>query len=135
LFFEEDLEELLSTLVHDDDELKVLIAKPGGELWKDDELEDGLKERLPRSYEVYLEIIGEIMTVVESLKKELGVDVPAFQSKIEEVSLTFHLHISSCLKPGPQRVTQDEHPPARELRERCVLHAWAVSCPACALSY
>lgn len=87
LVFEENLEQLLSTLVHDDDELKQLIASPGEKLWQDPELEEGLRERLPRSYEVYLEIIGEILTVIESLKKEIGVDVPAFQGRIEEVSL------------------------------------------------
>jgi hypothetical protein len=94
LVFEENLEQLLSTLVQDDEELKLLIAKPGGDLWQDAELESGLKERLPKSYEVYLEIIGEIMAVMKSLKKELGVDVHAFQSRIEEVSLVIYLDIS-----------------------------------------
>jgi hypothetical protein len=59
----------------------------GGKGWRDQELELGLKERLPRSYEVYLEIVYEIITVMESLKHELGVDMPAFQSMVacEEV--------------------------------------------------
>ena len=83
LAFEENLEQLLSTLVQDDDELKLLTAKPGGDLWKGSKLEDGLKARLPRSYEVYLEIINDILDVVETLKKEIGADVPAFRSKLE----------------------------------------------------
>ncbi len=87
LVFEENLEQLLSTLVYDEDELKLLIADPGGDKWRDSELEQGLKERLPRSYDIYLEIIGEIQDIMESLKHALGVDLTGFQSKLtsEEV--------------------------------------------------
>ena len=87
LVFEENLEQLLSTLVYDEDELKLLIADPGGDRWKDVGLEHGLKERLPRSYDIYLETIGEIKSIMESLKHALGVDVTGFQGKLacEEV--------------------------------------------------
>lgn len=87
LVFEENLEQLLSTLTQDEDELKMLIAKPGGEMWRDADLEAGLQERLPRSYEVYLEIINEMVGVMNSLKKELGIDVLTCHSKVayEEV--------------------------------------------------
>ena len=87
LVFEENLEQLLSTLVYDKDELKLLIADPGGDKWRDAGLEHGLKERLPRSYDIYLEIIGEIKTIMESLKNALGVDMTGIQGKLacEEV--------------------------------------------------
>lgn len=87
LVFEENLEQLLSALVHDENELKLLIADPGGDNWRDAGLEHGLKERLPRSYDIYLETIGEIKSTMESLKHALGVDVTGFQGKLacEEV--------------------------------------------------
>ena len=87
LVFEENLEQLLSTLVYDENELKLLIADPGGDKWRDAGLERGLKERLPRSYDIYLEIIGEIKTIMESLKNALGVDLTGIHGKIagEEV--------------------------------------------------
>ena len=87
LVFEENLEQLLSTLVCDEDELKLLIADPGADKWRDAGLEHGLRERLPRSYDIYLEIIGEIKTIMESLKNALGVDLTGIQGKIacEEV--------------------------------------------------
>lgn len=87
LVFEENLEQLLSTLVYDEDELKLLIADPAGDKWRDAGLENGLKDRLPRSYDIYLETIGEIKSIMESLKQALGVDVTGFQGKLacEEV--------------------------------------------------
>ncbi len=95
LVFEENLEQLLSTLVYDEDELKLLIAEPGGDKWRDAGLEHGLKERLPRSYDIYLEIIGEIKTIMESLKHALGIDMTGFQSKLacEEVRNLVLVHL------------------------------------------
>ena len=111
LVFEENLEQLLSMLVHDDDELKRLIAEPGqctfrdpnfflrrvtltpksagGEAWRDPELELGLQQRLPKSYNVYLSTIHKINGIMEKLKHDLGVNVPAFQSVVnhEEESI------------------------------------------------
>ncbi|KAK4694823.1 hypothetical protein P7C71_g2816, partial [Lecanoromycetidae sp. Uapishka_2] len=87
LVFDENLEQLLSPLVHNDDEMEKLLAEPGGKLWKDAGLEHGLKERLPKSYGIYLETIHEILTIMDSLKKELGVDVSAFQNSVEEAKL------------------------------------------------
>lgn len=82
LIFEENLEELLRPLVRNEDELALLIAKPGGDGWKDRELEQQLKERLPKSYEIYLEIINEINGVMENLKDELGINKVYFQSRV-----------------------------------------------------
>lgn len=90
LVFEENLEELLRPLVQNEDELALLIAKPGGDGWKDRELEQQLVERLPKSYEIYLEIINEINDVMESLKDELGINKVYFQSRVAcgEVSIS-----------------------------------------------
>lgn len=100
LVFEENLEQLLSTLVYDEDELKLLIADPGGDRWRDVGLEQGLKERLPRSYDIYLETIGEIKSIMESLKHALGVDGTGFQGKLacEEVGNLVQVLPQSLLK-------------------------------------
>lgn len=82
LFFEENLEQLLRPLVRDDDDLRLLLAEPGGDKWKDRELEQGLKKRLPKSYEIYLEIIDEVSDAMESLKNELGIRKVYFQNRL-----------------------------------------------------
>jgi len=51
------------------------------------ELEARLKERLPRSYDIYLEIISEMKSVMESLKKELGIE--QLQLAFAEVSINY----------------------------------------------
>ena len=97
LVFEESLEQLLSTLVYDEDELKLLIADPGGDKWRDAGLEQGLKERLPRSYDIYLEIIKEIQIIMESLKHALGVDLTGLKSKLALEEVSNLIVIPSCL--------------------------------------
>lgn len=91
LVFEENLEELLRPLVRNEDELLLLISEPGGDGWKNRELEQRLKERLPKSYEIYLEIINEVNGVMENLKDELGINKVYFQSRVacEKVSISW----------------------------------------------
>lgn len=73
LAFENNLERFLLPLVVDDNEIAALIAEPGGIKWKDPALEDKLKSRLPKSYEVFLDTIFDIKSTVDGLKEELGV--------------------------------------------------------------
>ncbi|KAF2786117.1 hypothetical protein K505DRAFT_290273 [Melanomma pulvis-pyrius CBS 109.77] len=82
--FEGNIERLLLPLVVDDDELTDLMGDPAGEAWEDEELEKRLKERLPNSYNLLLDIVGSTNSIMESLKKELGVRNPQFQAKIDE---------------------------------------------------
>ena len=82
LIFEANIEEFLLPLIVDDGELKGLIADPGGPRWKDSDLEKRLKERLPRSYYLYLDTIHEMNEVMKELKKELGVSKVHFQSEV-----------------------------------------------------
>jgi len=51
------------------------------------ELEARLRERLPRSYDIYLEVINEMKSVMESLKKELGIE--QLQLAFAEVSIDY----------------------------------------------
>jgi hypothetical protein len=85
ILFEGNIERFLLPLVADDEELKSLMADPAGDAWEDQELEARLKDRLPRSYDLFLDIIGDIHELMESLKKELGIHNVNFQAKINEV--------------------------------------------------
>lgn len=80
--FQENLEELLRPLVRDEDELRLLLAEPGGDKWKDRDLEQELRKRLPKSYEIYLDIINEVNDIMENLKDELGINKLDFQTKV-----------------------------------------------------
>ncbi|KAF2009486.1 hypothetical protein BU24DRAFT_467859 [Aaosphaeria arxii CBS 175.79] len=82
--FEGNIERLLLPLVVDDDELKALMDNPAGEAWEDEELEKRLKQRLPKSYELFLDIMGNINKLIESLKKELGVNDSKFLAKVDK---------------------------------------------------
>jgi hypothetical protein len=70
--FEENLEKLLGLAIDDDEQLSNLLKEPGGAPWKHPDLERKLKERLPKSYEIYMNIVEEIKGVMETLKQKLG---------------------------------------------------------------
>jgi hypothetical protein len=84
LAFEQNLEEFLLPLIADDDELQQLIADPNGPEWKNPELETRLRQRLPKSYDLYLESIDRIKDVMNDLKHELRIDKAGFRSKVSE---------------------------------------------------
>jgi hypothetical protein len=73
ILFEGSVKQFLLPLVADDDELLVLMADPAGSAWENVELEVRLRQRLPKSYDLFLDIIGDINNLVDTLKKELGV--------------------------------------------------------------
>ena len=55
VYLGDTLYELLSDIVHSDDELKLMLSDPGGALWKQSYYERRLRERLDRSYTSYLQ--------------------------------------------------------------------------------
>ena len=79
LGFENNLERFLLPLIVDDHDIAALITDPGGEKWKDPDLELKLKSRLPKSYDLFLDTISEINATMDGLKDELGVRREAFQ--------------------------------------------------------
>ena len=83
LAFENNLERFLLPLVVDDDEIYSLIAEPGGSKWKNQALEDKLRSRLPKSYDLFLDTIKDIRGTMDGLKDELGVSREAFQKGLE----------------------------------------------------
>ena len=96
LAFENILERFLLPLVVDDDEIATLIAEPGGVRWKDPTLEDKLKSRLPKSYDLFLDTINDVKSTVDGLQEELGVNREAFQKRldpnVDAVSLSTSVH-------------------------------------------
>lgn len=86
LAFEGNLERFLLPLVVDDDEVAMLIAEPGGSCWKNPVLEEILKGRLPKSYDLFVDTISDIKVTMEDLKRELGVSREAFQEGLQSGS-------------------------------------------------
>tara|TARA_R110002003_G_scaffold284_2_gene18279 strand:- start:11134 stop:11562 length:429 start_codon:yes stop_codon:yes gene_type:complete len=81
LLFEGHVERLLLPLVVDEDELRALMADLAGKAWEDVELETRLQQRLPKSYNLFLDIIGNINGLMEALKRDLGVK-GKYQTKV-----------------------------------------------------
>ncbi|KAF2401726.1 hypothetical protein EJ06DRAFT_528881 [Trichodelitschia bisporula] len=82
LAFEQNLEKYLLPLIVDDDELQSLISDPGGERWRHPELEERLKTRLPRAYDLYISTIGDMNETMVELQKMMGVDKVQLQEKL-----------------------------------------------------
>jgi hypothetical protein len=69
----------------EDDEIDNFLNDPTGNGWKEKVWETRLKERLPDSYDAVLKIIIKIHDIIESLKKELGVQNPGLQTTMHKV--------------------------------------------------
>jgi hypothetical protein len=110
ILFEGNVERFLLPLVVDDDELTVLMADPAGNRWENDELEARLRQRLPKSYDLFLDIICDISKLVESLKKELGVKAK-FEAMVTTVSV-----FANSMPAGGMRL-KAYHTPARQSRQ------------------
>jgi len=71
LLFEENLEELLAPILDSDAEMNTLLQDPEGSEWYDLELERKVKERLPKSYGVYQEVMKDINKVMAKLQAKI----------------------------------------------------------------
>lgn len=74
VYFLDTLDELLSGIVHSDDELQLMLSDPGGALWKQSNHERRLRERLDRSYTSYLKTIQRLVEALQNMCSRLGVD-------------------------------------------------------------
>ena len=108
LAFESNMERFLLPLIVDDDDVDALIAEPGGPAWKDPSLEETLKQRLPKSYDLFLDTISDIKSTMDGLKEELGVELPAFETVL----------------PTDQRVSAQKRKFAPSLRGGVMLMTW-----------
>jgi hypothetical protein len=104
VLFEGNVERFLLPLVVDQDELKKMMDNPAGEDWEDPELETRLHDRLPKSYDLFLEIIKGVNELMETLGKELGVNDPKFYARVTEVSLLLRLFFLLAQQQTPEAV-------------------------------
>ena len=126
LAFEDNLERFLLPLIVDDHEIAALIAEPGGIKWKDTKLEDKLKRRLPKSYDLFLDTIYDIKSTMDDLNEELGLGREAFQEglypDVHRVSFFMSVGEFALLMDLPER-----HDRFQELMEKLVQEANARS--------
>ena len=73
LFFRQNIEELLAPIVRSEDHMLWLLDNPGGQGWRDEELNDKLRRRLMGmdEYEYYMSTVGSIHALLEKLKTKL----------------------------------------------------------------
>ncbi|KAL1640287.1 hypothetical protein SLS58_007103 [Diplodia intermedia] len=64
-------EQLLDGIVDHNAQKTKLLEDPGGDAWRDPELEEKLKRRLARSYENYMETVQGMKSAVEEIKARL----------------------------------------------------------------
>jgi hypothetical protein len=82
LAFEQNLEKYLLPMIVDEEELQELIANPGGPQWRNPDLEEKLKERLPKAYDLFFSTILQMNDTMQELEKEIGGKMSHFQKKV-----------------------------------------------------
>jgi hypothetical protein len=82
LAFEEALEELLLPLIADEDTIRDMLEDPLGELWRNPETVVRLKERMPKTYESYLETMEAMQETLQELQDTLGMRKTYFQRRV-----------------------------------------------------
>jgi hypothetical protein len=82
MWYDRNLRTLLQSIVHEQDEVDRLLADPGGTLWREDQLQKLLEDRLQDSYSVYVNIMQRLNETMVGLKDELCVDSASVQSHL-----------------------------------------------------
>jgi hypothetical protein len=77
--FKRHLKQLLLPLIFDDSKIKVLIANPGSEDWKEPHVGVLLKRRLNEAHELYLGYIDGIGQVMDEISEHLALDSEPIQ--------------------------------------------------------
>lgn len=72
LIFEDNLEKLLAPFVESDRQMGSLLSDAYGNEWRNPRLEAGLKERLGRSYPMYMSLVKKINETLDDLGNLLG---------------------------------------------------------------
>ncbi|OBT68139.1 hypothetical protein VE03_01611 [Pseudogymnoascus sp. 23342-1-I1] len=86
--FEANLQELLLPMIADDKKLKLLLEDPGGLIWKDPELNETLRRRIPTRYDSYVDTIYMLHDVIRGLNEALGTRLPHFTKRVAEESVS-----------------------------------------------
>ena len=74
VLYRNTLEKLLGGLVTDPVSLALLLEDPFGLGWKDETLHGELKRRLGNSFEVYVENVTDMASLMCSLEESIGLD-------------------------------------------------------------
>jgi len=63
----------LSPIVTSDVEMAILLEDPGGPEWKKEDLARRVKQRLPKSYDNYMETVEAMKETLDRLLKEFNI--------------------------------------------------------------
>ena len=81
VFYLDTLEGLLDGIVESDKDLAEMMAKPGALGWQSENYDKRLRQRLGRSYDVYLRTVREMYENLDSLCGQLGLSSTGEVSK------------------------------------------------------
>jgi hypothetical protein len=91
------LELLFDGIVDREDELRDLITNPKGQLWTESTIEAKLRKRLAHSYEVYIQTMWKLYSLLQQINETLG----AGAESVEKVfPISFH-KVSSIVRVAP----------------------------------
>ncbi|KAL8883512.1 MAG: hypothetical protein Q9192_007127, partial [Flavoplaca navasiana] len=116
VYFLDTLDELLSDLVHSDDELLLLLGNPAGSLWKETKYEDRLRMRLDRSYTSYFKTVAKLVQALQRMRDRLGIDhvgsvkwddYTALEREMKRLKLTFSKSVYKELLDEIRLANQD----------------------------
>ena len=103
MYYQDTLEELLEGIVQSEDEIRHLMVQPRGDLWKNPEYEEKLRQRLGRSHAVYRRTSDNMVNALCAMSEKLGIDpsgkvLPDDSSRLEremkriKVTLSKNIH-------------------------------------------
>ena len=87
IFFRQNIEELLPSIISSEYEMSLLLDHPGGSAWADNSLNQRLRRRLPGKYEYesYTTIVTYVLEILEKLKAKLKIsDDQVSHTKIKQ---------------------------------------------------
>lgn len=67
------LEELLGDIITSNDEYNLLLSDPQGPAWREPKLDMQLRQRLDRSYDVYIKMVKRMRDGLDKLRERLGI--------------------------------------------------------------
>jgi hypothetical protein len=104
------LELLFDGIVDREDELRDLITNPKGQLWTESTIEAKLRKRLAHSYEVYIQTMWKLYSLLQQINETLGAGAESvekvFPISFHEVSSIVRVLLDTCLffsVTGPRR--------------------------------
>jgi hypothetical protein len=93
------LELLFDGIVDREDEVRDLITNPKGQLWAESTIEAKLRKRLAHSYEVYIQTMWKLYSLLQQINETLG----AGAESVKKVFLISIHEVSSTVRVLPKR--------------------------------